>query len=324
MRRRAFIAALSGAVAWPLVARGQQPALPVIGFLHARPRADAITIVAAFRQGLRETDFIEGANVSIEYRFADGQSSRLPALAADLVQRRVTVIAAGARGGEAAKAATTTIPVVFLSGGDPVRTGLVSSLNRPGGNLTGVSLLSLDLETKRLGLLRDLMPQAGSVAVLVDSTSASMDYQVQQVQTAAHNIGMSIRVVTISSERDFDTAFATLVREGAGALMVTGSVNFLSFRDRLIALAARHGIPAMFELREYAKAGALMSYGASNDDAWRQIGVYTGRILKGEKPADLPVLQPTKFEFVINLKTAKALGLTVPPTLLAQADEVIE
>jgi putative ABC transport system substrate-binding protein len=324
MRRREFITLLGGAVMWPLAARAQQPATPVVGFLHPRSRADSMTTVAAFRKGLRELGFVEGENLAVEYRFAEGQMARLPTLAADLVQHSVAVIATGARGGEAAKGATSTIPIVFLSGGDPVRTGLVGNLNRPGGNLTGISLLSLDMEAKRLGLLRDLIPQASTVAVLVDSTSASMDFQVQQAQTAARSIGMSIRVVTAGSEGDLDSAFATIVREAAGALIVTGSTYFLFSRDRLAALAARHRIPAIYELREYAEAGGLMSYGANNDDAWRQIGVYTGRILKGEKPADLPVMQPTKFELVINLKTATALGLMIPPTLLALADAVIE
>jgi putative ABC transport system substrate-binding protein len=298
--------------------------MPVIGLLHPRSRGDAAGSVAAFKRGLEETGFVEGKNLATEYRFADGQPERLPALAAELVQRRVAVIATGARGGEAAKAATTMIPIVFLSGGDPVRTGLVANLNRPGGNLTGVSLLSLDVEAERLGLLHDLIPQAAIIAVLADLTSASMEFQVQQTQTAARSIGMSARVVTIGNEKDFEPAFGTMVREGVGAMIVTGSTFFLSSRARLTALAARHKIPAIYELREYVEAGGLMSYGASNEDAWHQIGVYTGRILKGEKPADLPVLQPTKFDLVINIKTAKALGLMIPDRLLALANEVID
>ena len=234
------------------------------------------------------------------------------------------VIATGARGGEAAKVATVTIPIVFLSGGDPVRTGLVANLNHPGGTLTGVSLLSLDMEAKRLGLLHDLIPQAAIIAILADSTSASMEFQVQQTRTAARNIGMSARVVTTGNEKDFEPAFATMVREGVGAMIVTGSTFFLFSRARLTALAARHKIPAIYELREYVEAGGLISYGASNEDAWHQIGVYTGRILKGEKPADLPVLQPTKFDLIINIKTARALGLMIPDRLLALANEVID
>jgi putative ABC transport system substrate-binding protein len=324
MERREFITLIGAATAvWPFAARGQ-PALPVIGVLHPRSRADAVAALAAFGRGLHETGFVEGNNIAIEYRFAEGQLALLPALAADLVRDRVAVIAAGARGGEAAKAVTTTVPIVFLSGGDPVRTGLVANLNHPGGNLTGVSLLSLEIEAKRLGLLRDLIPQATSIAVLADATSDSMKFQVEQVQAAARNIGISIRVLTVANEGDFDPAFATLVRQAASALIVAGSTYFLFSRDRLATLAARYKIPAIYELREYAEAGGLMSYGASNDDAWRQIGVYTGRILKGEKPADLPVMQPTKFDLIINLKAANALGLTIPPTLLATADEVIE
>jgi putative ABC transport system substrate-binding protein len=324
MRRREFVSGVLSTAAWPLAARAQQPAMPVIGLLHPRSPGDAAGSVAAFKRGLEETGFVEGKNLATEYRFADGQPERLPALAAQLVQRRVAVIATGARGGEAAKAATTMIPIVFLSGGDPVRTGLVANLNHPGGNLTGVSLLSLDVEAKRLGLLHDLIPQAAIIAVLADSTSASMEFQVQQTQTAARSIGMSARVVTIGNEKDFEPAFATMVREGVGAMIVTGSTFFLFSRARLTALAARHKIPAIYELREYVEAGGLMSYGASNEDAWHQIGVYTGRILKGEKPADLPVLQPTKFDLVINIKTAKALGLMIPDRLLALANEVID
>jgi putative ABC transport system substrate-binding protein len=324
LKRREFLSLLGGAAAWPLAARAQQLVMPVIGFLLPLSRSDSLSGLVAFRQGLRERDFTEGTNVAIEYRFAEGHPERLPALAADLVERRVAVIAAGARGGEAAKAATSTIPIVFLSGGDPVRTGLVANLNRPGGNVTGVTLLSLDIETKRLGLLRDLVPQAGTFAVLVDSTNASIDHQVQDVENAAHSIGMAVRIVTVGGEQDFDSAFATMAREGARALMITGSTYFVFHRDRLAALAADHKIPTIYEVRRYAEAGGLLSYGASNADAWRQIGNYVGRILKGEKPADLPVMQPTKFELVINLKAAKALGLQIPDKLLAIADEVIE
>jgi len=324
MKRRTFITLLGVAAGWPLATRSQQSTMPVIGFLHPRSPSDAAAVMTAFRQGLREAGFVEGENLAIEYRFAEGESARLPALAADLVQRRVAVIAAGARAGEVAKAATAVIPIVFLSGGDPVRTGLVESLSRPSGNLTGVSLFSIDLEAKRLGLLHDLIPQAALIAVLADSTSASMDFQIQEVQTAARSIGISIRVVTVGSEREFEAAFATIVREGADALIVTGSAYFLLFRDRLVGLATRHKIPAMYELHEFTEVGGLMNYGPNNISGWRQVGVYTGRILKGEKPANLPVQLPTKYEFAINLKTAKALGLAIPPGVLAIADEVIE
>jgi putative tryptophan/tyrosine transport system substrate-binding protein len=269
MKRRDFIALLGSAAAWPLKARAEQPTIPVIGLLHPRSHDDAISSVAAFRRGLEEAGYVEGKNLAIEYRFADGQPERLPALAAELIVHGVAVIATGARGGEAAKAATATTPIVFLSGGDPVRTGLVANLNHPGGNLTGVSLLSLDMEAKRLGLLHDLIPQAAIIAVLADSTSASMEFQVQQIQTAARSIGMSARVVTIGNEDDFEPAFATMVQEGVSAMIVTGSTFFLFSRAPLTALAARHKIPAIYELREYAEAGGPMSYGASNEDAWR-------------------------------------------------------
>jgi putative ABC transport system substrate-binding protein len=272
--RRQFITLLGGgAAAWPIAVQAQQSALPIVGFLHPRSRADATTIIAAFGRGLRETGFVEGENLAIEYRFGNGQPASLPILATDLIQRHVAVIAAGPRVGEVLKDMTRTIPIVFLSGGDPVRTGLVASLNHPGGHLTGVSLLSLEIEAKRLGLLHDLIPSASSIIVLADATNASMDFQVQQVQTAARGIGASIRVVTVGSEADLEPAFEAAAREGTGALIVTSSTYFLLSRDRLAALAARHKIAAIYELREYAKAGGLMSYGPSNDDAWRQIGV---------------------------------------------------
>jgi len=323
MKRREFMTLVGGAAAWPLAARAQQPPMPVIGLLTTG-RALSDRIQTAFREGLKDFGYVEGQNVSIEYRFAEDQLDRLPALAADLVQRRVAVIAAGVRCGEAAKAATSAIPIVFLSGSDPVRTGLVTRLNRPGGNLTGVSLLSPDVETKRLGILRELIPRAASVAALIDSTSALLDHQVQQVQAAAQSLGMSLRLVTVGGAQDLDAAVATVAREGAGALIVTSSVLFLSTRHRLAALAAHHELPAIFELREYAEAGGLLSYGPTLKEAWRQMGIYTGRILKGEKPGDLPVVQSIKFELIINLKSAKALRLEVPDKLLALADEVIE
>jgi ABC-type uncharacterized transport system substrate-binding protein len=326
IERRDFLTLLGGAAAaWPLAARAQQRAMPVVGFLHFRSHADTADVVATFRQGLRESGFGEGQNVTIEYRFAENRIERLPALAADLVQRHVAVIAAGPRAHDAIKAATAIIPIVFLSGSDPVRIGLVASLNRPGGNLTGVTVLSTDLIAKRLGLLHDLISQTAVVGVLVDSTQASTEeFQLHEVQTAARGVSRPIRVVNAGSESAIDAAFAALASEQVGALMVGASSIFISLRDRVVELAARHRIPAIYENREFAAAGGLMSYGPSNTDAYRQVGVYTGRILKGEKPADLPVMLPTRFEFVINLKTAKTLGLTIPAGLLAIADAVIE
>jgi ABC-type uncharacterized transport system substrate-binding protein len=327
LKRRLFITLIGAAAAWPPAARAQPraSAMPVVGFLHFRSRADTSTAVAAFRQGLRETGFVEGQNVTVEYRFAENQAERLPTLAADLVQRRVLAIAAGPRAHDAVKAATATIPIVFLSGGDPVRTGLVASLNRPSGNLTGVTVLSVDLIAKRFGLLHDLISQAAVVGILVDSTQAlSEGFQLQEVETAAHSIGRTTRVISADSERAIDAAFETFASERVGALMVAASSIFIHLRDRVVELAARLRIPAIYEMRDFAEAGGLMSYGSNNTDAYRQVGVYIGRILKGERPVDLPILLPTKFEFVINLKTAKALGLAVPDKLLALADEVIE
>ncbi len=322
MNRRDLMALLGGAAAWPVVARAQQP-MPVIGFFQYGPPGGPAA--AAFREGLSEMGFVEGRNVTIEYRFAETQSERLPAMAADLVQRRVAVIAAGPRAHDAAKAATATIPIVFVAGGDPVKLGLVASLNRPGGNLTGVTVLGTDLTGKRLGLLRDLVPQATLIGALRDSTVPDLLLpQLQEVQAAGRSLGRPIRTVTVDGPGEYESAFANLAREGAGALFVINSANFVTFSVQLIALAARYRLPASYEFRQFAEAGGLMSYGPSLSDAYRQVGRYAGRILKGEKPGDLPVLLPAKFELVINLKTAKALGLTVPPTLLAIADEVIE
>jgi putative ABC transport system substrate-binding protein len=326
MKRREFITLLGGVAATlPLAARAQQPAMPVVGYLVGGLRADGAAEQAAFVRGLAETGFIEGRNVMIEYRYAESQDERLPALAADLVERRVAVIAAQAPGDLAAKRATLTIPIVFMSGGDPIRNGLVPSLNHPGGNLTGVTLLSSDLQPKRLGLLHDLVPQASSIAMLIDEAFLRAgDSELADLQTAGRSIGLRIVGVRLGRERDFETAFANIAREGAGAIVVRGGGLFNKYRDRFVALAGRQGIPAIYQTREWAVAGGLVSYGPSVVDAMRQVGVYTGRILKGEKPADLPVQLPTKFELVINMKSAKTLGLTIPPGILAIADEVIE
>jgi putative ABC transport system substrate-binding protein len=324
MNRRDVITLLGGAAAaWPLGARAQQPAVPVVGFFQYGPAGGPSA--AAFREGLSEMGFVEGRNVTIEYRFADTQSERLPAMAADLVQRRVAVIAAGPRAHDAAKAATATIPIIFMSGGDPVRMGLVASLNRPGGNITGVTVLGTDLTGKRLGLLHDLVPQATLIGALRDSTVPDLLLpQLQEVQAAGRSLGRPIRIMTVDGPGEYESAFANLAREGAGALFVINSANFVTLRVQLIALAARYRLPASYEFRDFAEAGGLMSYGPRLSDAYRQVGHYAGRILKGEKPADLPVMLPTKFELVINLKTAKALGMTIPPGVLAIADEVIE
>ena len=324
MRRREFITLLSGATAWPLAARGQQPAMPVIGFLSGASPGPFAHQVAAFRQGLAEGGYIEGQNVHIAFRWAEGQYDRLPALAADLVARRVTVISVfGPPAALAAKAATMTIPIVFDVGVDPVDIGLVASLNRPGGNLTGVTLLTASLGAKRVGLLRELIPKADLMAVLVNTTSEGMT-QAKDVQDAARDAGLRAIVLNAATDADIDAAFATLSRQRIGGLMV-GADQFLDTRrDRIVALAARHSMPTIYHWREFVAAGGLLSYGVSIVDAYRQVGVYAGRILKGEKPADLPVLQPTKFELVINLKAANALGLTIPPGVLAIADEVIE
>jgi putative ABC transport system substrate-binding protein len=280
--------------------------------------------VTAFRQGLKEVGFVEGQNVAIEYRFAENQRDRLPALAAELIRRPVVVIVGNTPSALAAKALTTTVPIVVTTGSDPVRDGLVASLNRPGGNVTGVSFLATMMGSKRLDLLRQLVPTATTIAYLVNPNSPNTEADRREVQAAAQALGQQLLVIDVSSERDIETAFATLVQRGAGALQVGVGAFLNSHRDRIVALAAQHPIPAIYSLREFAAAGGLMSYGTNIMDGYRQAGIYTGRILKGEKPADLPVIQPTKFELVLNLKTAKALGIEIPDKLVALADEVIE
>jgi putative tryptophan/tyrosine transport system substrate-binding protein len=326
MQRREFTTLLGGAVAWPLAARAQQPAMPAIGFLSGGSAAGYAPIVSAFRQGLAEAGYTEGQNLAIEYRWADGQYDRAPALAADLVARRVSVIvAAGGIGSAlAAKAASPTIPIVFVSGDDPIRFGLVDSFNRPGGNVTGVSFLLTALEAKRLELLHELLPKATLIAVLVNPSFAAADLRVTAVREAANTLGLQLSILTAGSERDIDNAFASVVEKQAGALIVTSDPFFVSRREQIVFLATRGAVPTAFFTREFTTAGGLMSYGASISDAYRQTGIYAGKVLKGEKPANLPVMQPTKFEFVINLKTARALGLDIPPMMLALADEVIE
>jgi len=328
VRRREFIGLLGGAMAWPLVTRAQQPAMPVIGFLSGQSPESSAHLVAAFRRGLQDTGYAEGRNVRIEFRWALGQSNQLPALAADLVGRGVAVIAATAGGGTAAslaaKAATTTIPIVFTSGTDPVRIGLVQSLNRPGGNVTGVTFFSAALGPKRLGLLRDLVRKSDLIAVVLNATFPDAALGRREIEEAAQSIGQRITILHASDSKEIETAFEALVGMRAGGLLVCADPFFIAERAQFAALAARHAIPAIFEDRDFAVAGGLMSYGASFSDAVRQVGNYTGRILHGEKPADLPVLQASKFELVINVKTARALGLTVPGSLLALADEVID
>jgi putative ABC transport system substrate-binding protein len=325
MRRRELITLLGGAAVWPLPARAQQPAVPVVGFLHYASAATLAHLAEAVRHGLKETGYVEGQNVAIEYRWAEGHYDRLPALAADLVGRRVTVITAGgAVAAKAAKEATATIPVVFTSGADPVANGLVNSLSRPGANLTGVSLLAAEMGAKRLELIRDLLPKARMVAMMINPTFPGAESEMAWVEAAGRTIGMQIHGAKATTPSDIDAAVAAFSQRRADAFIVGADGYFITRRDQLATLAARYALPGIYPFPDFPQSGGLLSYGVSLADAYRQAGVLTGRILKGARPAELPVMQPTKFEFVLNLKTAKALGLDVPATLIARADEVIE
>jgi putative ABC transport system substrate-binding protein len=326
MRRRDFISWLgSTAVAWPIAARAQQPVIPVIGLLKNTTAGASTLQVAAFWQGLNEMGYEEGRNVAIEYHYADNNYDRLSELAADLVRRPVHLImAAGDNPALAAKAATPTIPIVFAVAGDPVQLGVVANLNRPGGNVTGVSFFSITVTPKRLGLLHELVPKAKVIGLLANPNNGSAEAEIKEAAAAARELGCELVVMRATNATDIDTAIATLVQRGAGAIVVAGDALFINRHDQIVALAARYALPASYNLRDYAHAGGLMSYGADISDIYHQAGVYAGRILRGVKPADLPVMLPTKFPLVINLKTAKALGLTVPPGMLAIADEVIE
>ena len=325
LRRRELITLLGGAVAWPLSARAQQ-AMPLIGYLSARSPDDTAHLLAAFRRGLGENGFIEGQNVAIEYRWALGQYDRLPAMALELVRRSVTVLTA--TGGEpatfAAKAASSAIPIVFTVGGDPIKEGLVASYNRPGGNATGVRLLTIPAEPKRLGLLHELVPQATTIGFLLDPAYSQSGSQLSDVQEAARTLSLQVNILRASTDREIETVFETVAPQGIQALAVAGDPFFDTRREKLVALAARHSVPTIYQFREYAVAGGLMSYGIDASEAYRLVGLYTGRVLKGVKPADLPVIETVKFQFVINLKTAKALGLKISDNLLSLADEVIE
>jgi putative ABC transport system substrate-binding protein len=327
MKRREFITLLGGAAAtWSLAARAQQPTMPVVGFIHILSPENVPHFGSAFHQGLKEAGFVEGQNIAVEYRWAHGQYDRLPELAADLVSRQVAVIAAlgGSPSPQIVEKATRTIPIVFASNGDPIREGLVASLNRPGGNVTGVTIFGTAAVAKRMQLLQEVVPQATVIGFLMNPNNPNGNSEMRAAQTAASSLGKEMLVLGASSESEIDAAFAIMVQQRGGALLGATDTFLFGRRDKIVALAAHHRIPAIYYLREFAQDGGLMAYGNSIPDAYRVIGVYVGRILKGEKPADLPVVQATKYEFVINLKTAKALGLTIPPGVLAIADEAIE
>jgi putative ABC transport system substrate-binding protein len=326
MERRAFIAGLGAAVTWPLVARAQQSAMPVVGYLSSRSPSESAAVAAAFRQGLAEAGFIVGQNVAIEYRWAEGHYDRLPALAAELVHLKVAAIlaAGGPPSALAAKEATSTIPVVFSAAGDPVGLGLVASLSRPGGNVTGMSLFNATLVAKRLALLHELIPSAGTVAYLTNPANPSGKLEMTAVQEAAKTLGLDLQAMDASTDQEIEAAFARLTEQRIGAVIVAGEPFFDSRRSAIVELAAKNAIPASYSWRENVLLGGLMSYGTTINESYRQSGNYCGRILKGDRPADLPVMQPTKFEMTINLKTARAHGLNVPPALLTAADEVIE
>ena len=325
MRRREFITLLGSTAAWPLAANAQQAAIPVVGFLHYASPDTFAHIAEAVRRGLREASYIEGQNVTIEYRWANGHYDRLPALAAELVQRHVTVITAGGNvAAQAAKAATTVIPIVFTSGADPVWSGLVASLSRPGGNLTGASLVAAELAVKRLEVIRELLPHTRTVAMIVNPNYPGAESEMAEVEAAGRSIGLQIQKATAGDAPALETAFATINQMGVDAVTVGTDGFFVNQREQIASLAARYALPGIYPFPDFPVAGGLASYGASLADAYRQAGVYTGRVLKGAKPADLPIMQPVKFELVINLKTARALGLTIPPAILSRADEVIE
>jgi putative ABC transport system substrate-binding protein len=324
MRRRDFLGLVGGAATWPVSALAQQSAMPVIGFLRATSAADAANLVTAFRQGLTGAGFVEGQNIAIEYRFADGQLDRFPGLVADLIRRQAAVIVGHGQPALIAKAATTTTPIVFVVGDDPVRVGLVANLNRPGGNVTGVTFIATDATTKRLGLLHELVPQAAVIAVLLDPNLPDTDGELRSVEAAGKALGRRVLVVKAAAAHELDAAFATIAQASAGALHVGSGPLFTSQRQRLVVLSARHGLPSSYPDREYVAAGGLLSYGSNQADAYRRAGIYVARILRGEKPGDLPVEQPTRFELVINLGTAKTLRLTVPNSMQLLADEVID